>query len=117
MSRIHDHLRPSKVAWEDGLEVILDMQERYLIWIKEVTRTSGPDLKYEWDSLMSLLDKEWSKRMKEDPTLKDKPQEEWFKKMNLILIDRFPILSRRLEHVNLTKHNNELPSTFMERIF
>ena len=114
---MHDHLRPSKVTWDDGLEVILDMQERYLVWIKEVTRTSGPDPKYEWDSLMSLLDKDWSKKMKEDPTLKDKPQEEWFKKMNLILIDRFPILSRRLEHVNITKHNNELPSTFMERVF
>ena len=117
VSRLHDHLRPNKVVWEDGLEVILDMQERYLIWIKEVTTASGQDLKYEWDSLMSLLDKEWAKRMKEDPTLKDKLREEWFKKMNLILIDRFPIQGRRLEHVGLTKQNNELPSTFMERVF
>ena len=63
------------------------MQEKFIIWIKEVTRTSGHDPEH---SLMSLLDKDWSKRMNEDPTLKTKPQEEWFKKMNLILIDRFP---------------------------
>ena len=27
VSRLHNHLRPNKVVWEDGLEVILDMQE------------------------------------------------------------------------------------------
>ena len=37
-------LKPNKVCWEDGLEIILDMQERYRIWVKEVTRASGPDL-------------------------------------------------------------------------
>ena len=94
VNRMHDHLRPSKVAWEDELEVILDMQEKFIIWIKEVTRTSGHDPEYEWNSLMSLLDKDWSKRMKEDRTLKDKPQKEWF---NLILLDRFPLLSRRID--------------------
>ena len=46
VNRMHDHLRPSKVAWEDELEVILDMQDKFIIWIKEVTRTSGPDPKY-----------------------------------------------------------------------
>ena len=37
--------------------------------------------------------------------------------MNLLLIDRFPILSRRLDRENLTKLSNELPSTFMELMF
>ena len=114
---MHDHLKPCKVGWEDELEVILKMQEEFIIWIKEVTRTSGHDPEYEWNSLMSLLDKDWSKRMKEDRTLKDKPQKEWFEKMNLILLDRFPLLSRRIDHENIVKHNNELPSTFMERMF
>ena len=94
VNRMHDHLRPSKVGWEDELEVILKMQEEFIIWIKQVTRTSGHDPEYEWNSLMSLLDKDWSKRMKEDRTLKDKPQKEWF---NLILLDRFPLLSRRID--------------------
>ena len=76
---MHDHLRPSKVAWEDEFEVILDMQEKFIIWIKEVTRTFGHDPQYEWNSLISLLDKDWSKRMNEDPILKTKPQEEWLK--------------------------------------
>ena len=40
-----------------------------------------------------------------------------FKKMNLILLDRFPLLSRRIDYVNIKKNNNELPSTFMERMF
>ena len=81
VNRMHGHIRPSKVGWEDELEVILKMQEEFIIWRKEVTRTSGHDPEYEWNSLMSLLDKDWSKRMKEDRTLKDKPQKECFKKM------------------------------------
>ena len=93
------------------------MQEKFIIWIKEVTRTSGHDPEYEWNSLMSLLDKDWSKRMKEDRTLKDKPKKEGFKKMNNILLDRFPLLSRRIDHENIVKHDSELPSTFMERMF
>ena len=117
ITRLHDHFKPNKVGWEDSLEVVLDMQDRYKIWMKEVTRVSGKDLEYEWNSLMSLLDKKWVERMNEDRTLRDKQQEEWLEKMNLILVDRFPILGRRLEHVGITKHNNELPSTFMERVF
>ena len=39
VNSMHDHLRPSKVGWEDELEVILKMQEEFDIWIKEVTRT------------------------------------------------------------------------------
>ena len=62
VNRMHYRLRPNKVGWEDELEVILDMQDKFIIWIKEVTRTSGPDPKYEWNSLMSLLDKDWSEK-------------------------------------------------------
>ena len=51
------------------------MQERYLIWMKEVTRASGPDLEYEWNSLMSLLDEKWATRMKENVMLKDKQKQ------------------------------------------
>ena len=78
VSRLHDHFKPNKIGWEDGLEIVLDMQERYKIWMKEVTRVSGPDLEYEWNSLMSLLDEKWTKRMNEDVTLNDKQQEERF---------------------------------------
>ena len=114
---MHDHLKPDKVCWADDLEVILNMQEEFMEWIKEMTRTSGPDREHEWNPLMSLLDKEWTKRMNEDKSLQNKPLEEVFKKMNLILLDRFPLLSRRIDYVNIKKNNNELPSTFMERMF
>ena len=80
-----------------------------------MTRTRGPDREYEWNSLMFLLDKDWTKRMKEDKTLKNKPLEEIFK--NLIILDRFPLLSRRIDHEKIKKSNNELPSAFMERLF
>ena len=55
--------------------------------------------------------------MKEDKTLKNKPLEEIFKKMNLILLDRFPLLSRRIDHEKIKKSNNELSIAFMERLF
>ena len=80
------------MGWDDGLDIVLDMQDRYKIWMKEVTRISGPDPDSEWNSLMSLLDEKWVQRMNEDKTLRNKKQEEWFEEMNLILIDRFPIL-------------------------
>ena len=46
VNRMHDHLKPNKVCWDDDLEVILKMQEKFMIWIKEVTRTSGHDPEY-----------------------------------------------------------------------
>ena len=55
--------------------------------------------------------------MKEDKALKNKSLNEIFKKMNIILLDRFPLLGRRIDHEKIRKGNNELPSAFMERLF
>ena len=84
----------------------MKFQEEYQIWISEVTRASGPDREFEWNSLMSLLDKDWTKRMKEDKALKNKSLDEIFKKMNIILLDRFPLLGRRIDHEKNRKSNN-----------
>ena len=61
-SRIHDHLKPNKVSWEESLEVVLKFQEEFQIWIIEVPRVSGSDKEFVWNSLMALLDAEWTKR-------------------------------------------------------
>ena len=88
------------------MEVILKFEEKFQIWISEVTRTTSPDRKFEWNSLMSLLDKDCTKRMKEDKALKHKSLDEIFKKMNIILLDRFPLLGRRIDHEKNRKSNN-----------
>ena len=102
-SRIHDHLKPNKVCWDDALEVVLKFQEEFQIWIPEVTRVCGADREFVWNSLISLLDTKWPKRMKEDKTLKQKSLEEIFKKMNIILLDRFPLVARRMDHERIKK--------------
>ena len=62
--------------------------------IIEVTRVSSSDKEFVWISLMALLDTEWTKRMKEDKTLKNKDLDQIFQKMNLILLDRIPLVAR-----------------------
>ena len=49
--------------------------------------------------------------------MKNKTLEEIFKKMNIILLDRFPLLGRGIDHEKIRKSNNELPSAFLERLF
>ena len=44
--------------------------------------------------------------MKEDKALKNKSLDEIFKKMNIILLDRFPLLGRRIDHEKNRKSNN-----------
>ena len=96
---------------------MLKFQEQFQIWILEVTRMSGPDKEFVWNSLITLLDHEWTKRLKEDKSLTDKDLEEIFQRMNIILLDRFPLVVRRMDYERLKRGNNELPSTFMERVF
>ena len=76
----------------------MKFQEEFQIWIIEVTRVSASDEEFVWNSLMSLLDTEWTKRMKEDKTLKHKSLDEIFQKMNIILLDRFPLVARRMDY-------------------
>ena len=95
----------------------MKFQEEFQIWIIEVTRVSASDKEFVWNSLMSLLDTEWTKRMKEDKTLKHKSLDEIFQKMNIILLDRFPLVARRIDHERIKKGSNELPRAFMERLF
>ena len=38
----------------------MKFQEEFQIWIIEVTRVSGSDREFVWNSLMSLLDTEWA---------------------------------------------------------
>ena len=77
---------------------------------------SSSDKEFVWNSLMALLEAEWTKRMKEDKTLKNKDLDQIFQKMNIILLDRFPLVARRMDYERLKKINNELPSAFMERV-
>ena len=37
-SRIHDHLKPQSITWDDTLEVVSKFKEQFSIWIVEVTR-------------------------------------------------------------------------------
>ena len=76
---------------------------------------SGPDKEFVWNSLITLLDHEWTKRLKEDKSLTDKDLEEIFQRMNIILLDRFPLVVHRMDYQRLKKGNNELPSTFMDQ--
>ena len=47
-------------------------------------------------------------------TLKNKDLDQIFQKMNLILLDRFPLVVRRMDFERIS---NELPSALMERLF
>ena len=78
---------------------------------------TGPDKTFVWNSLLSLLDAEWTRRLKETRGLKDKELEDIFQRMDDILMDRFPLIVRRMEYERLKKENNELPSSFIERVF
>ena len=55
--------------------------------------------------------------MKEDKTLKNKDLDQIFQKMNIILLDIFPLVARRMDYERIKKGNNKLPSAFMERLF
>ena len=55
--------------------------------------------------------------MKEDKSLKNKDLEKIFEKMNLILLDRSPLVARMIDFERIKKGANELPSAFMERMF
>ena len=76
----------------------MKFQEDFQSWIIEVTRVSGSDREFVWTSLMSLLNTEWARRMKEDKSLKHKSLDEIFQKMNIILLDRFPLVARRMDY-------------------
>ena len=116
-SRIHDHLKPQSITWDDTLEVVSKFKEQFSIWIVEVTRMTGPDKLFTWNSLLSLLDHEWARRLKETKGLGEKNLEQIFQRMDDILMDRFPLIVRRMEYERLKKGSNELPSTFIERVF
>ena len=47
-SRYFDHLKPNKVTWEDDLEAILEMIDKYEKWMKEISIVHGTDPEYEW---------------------------------------------------------------------
>ena len=87
-TRIHDHLKPKQVGWDDSLDTIKKFQEQFRIWICEATRTTGPDKPFVWNSLLSLLDPEWTRRLKETKDLHESELDQIFQRMDSILMDR-----------------------------
>ena len=65
---------------------------------------------------MALLDPEWTRRLKEDQTLKDKTLQEIFNRMNQILLEKFPLIIRRMDYKRLKRGNSELPSVLIKRV-
>ena len=116
-SRIHDHLKPQPISWDDSLETVSQFKEKFTTWIQEVTRCTGPDKPFVWNSLLSLLDAEWCRRLRETKGLKEKELKDIFNRIDDILQDRFPLIVRRMDYERLTKGKNELPSAFIERVF
>ena len=49
--------------------------------------------------------------------MKEKELTQIFQRMDEILMDRFPLIVRRMEYERLKKGTNELPSVFIERVF
>ena len=79
---------------------------------------SCSDKEFVWNFLMALLEAEWTKWMKEDKSLEHKDLDQIFQKMNIILlVDRFPLVAKRMDYKTIKKGNNELPSAFLERVF
>ena len=68
-TRAHDHLKPKQVMWDDSIDIIKKFQEQFSIWIFEATRGTGQDKPFVWNSLLSLLDPEWTRRLKESINL------------------------------------------------
>ena len=56
-------------------------------------------------------------KIEKKKSLRDKNLEEIFQRINDILMDRFPLIVRRIEYERFKKGNNELPSTFIESVF
>ena len=96
-TRIHDHLKPKQIVWDDNLDTIKKFQEQFSIWICEATRTTGPDKSFVWNSLLSLLDSEWTRRLKETKDLQEKELDQIFQRMDDILMDRYPLIVRRMD--------------------
>ena len=78
---------------------------------------SGEDKSFIWNLLMALLDTNWARRLKEDPTLKDKTLQEIFDRMNQILLEKFPLIVRHMDYKRLKRGNGEFPSTLIKRVF
>ena len=78
---------------------------------------SGEGKSFTWTSLMALLDPGLTRRLKEDPTLKDKTLEEIFERMSQILLEKFPQIVRGMNYERLKRGNNELPSTLIKWVF
>ena len=87
-SRIHAHLKPKDICWDDSLEIVLKFQEQFRICIKE----------FVWNSLIALLHHEWTKILNEDESLKNKDLDQIFQRINIILLDRFPLVVRRMDY-------------------
>ena len=49
-TRIHDHLKPQTITRDDSLEVVEKFKDQFTIWIAEVTRSTGPDKTFTWNS-------------------------------------------------------------------
>ena len=64
---------------------------------------TGPDKTFVWNSLLSLLDAEWTRRLKETRALKEKELEEIFQRMDDILMDRYPLIVRRMDYERIKK--------------
>ena len=105
------------MTWDDTFEVVSKFKEQFSIWIAEVTRTTGPDKTFIWNSLLSMLVPKWTRRLKETKGLGEQDLDKIFKRMDDILMDRFPLIVRRMEYERLRKSANELPSAFIERVF
>ena len=116
-TRAHDHLKPKQIVWDDSLDTVKKFQEQFSIWICEATRATGQDKPFVWNSLLSLLDPEWTRRLKETKNLHEAELDQIFLRMDNILMDRYPLIVRRMEYERIRKEGNELPSTFIERVF
>ena len=64
-----------------------------------------------------MIDAEWTRRLQETKGLADQELDKIFQKMDDILMDRFPLIVRRMEYERLRKDAHELPSAFIERVF
>ena len=55
--------------------------------------------------------------MKESKGLQEKELDQIFQRMDDILMDRYPLIVRRMDYERIKKESNELPSTYIERVF
>ena len=115
-SRQYDHLKPGTAFYDYPLQVIMKWQGNFQTWNSEATILTGEDRVLPWSSLISLVDTDWAARLIEDPELKNKRLKDIFGRMNVILLQKYPIILRGIDVKRIKRQNDEMPTDLRSKV-